>query len=216
MIRRNLGLQGSGQWSWQTSKSLAIVFSWILENTEKTMAHAEGFSTIIPRTVPWPPHSAPVLCRWLWNTLPQSNSRCPRWHAQSHCALIRLLQLAPETVLLILGCSSSSMIKPAPCPVAELHLTHYASEQASPAAASHKKCPLPGIIPSFAHCNTISNYDPVLWWSDLDALTQPLSTYFALLQPPVYFEKVYAYSNRKDIISCFLYGSNLIQISAEK
>ena len=35
-------------------KSLAIVFPWIVENTWKSVAHAEGFSTLIPQTAFWP------------------------------------------------------------------------------------------------------------------------------------------------------------------
>ena len=29
---------------------MAIVFPWIVENTEKTVAYADGFSTLIPQT----------------------------------------------------------------------------------------------------------------------------------------------------------------------
>ena len=41
-----LGLQGSRQESWQTPKGLASNLSWIFENTEKSIAYTEGFSTL--------------------------------------------------------------------------------------------------------------------------------------------------------------------------
>ena len=56
-------------------KGLAFVFSWILENTEKTKATLEGFSTLIPR------HGRVCCC-----------AVC--WHTQRHCCLSSSVEAA--------------------------------------------------------------------------------------------------------------------------